>query len=173
MRPTVETDAAKPSRSRSLAIFLLPHIGLSARTASTASMRAGGHFGWRGRLGRRDRGSGVLSHRYSVARGTPRPFGAQAIGDRAAPARHGVASSRGFDIWRLRREKTRRRSGVSDNMSGQATNLHGGLLRLVDSQLSAWETPSPFFKLPSHICLAPDRSYFGAFRGNFIVAFLA
>ena len=56
-----------------------------------------------------------------------RPFGAQAIGDRAAPARHGVASSRGFDIGGLRREKTRRRSGVSDNMSGQATNLHGGL----------------------------------------------
>jgi hypothetical protein len=49
----------------------LPHIGLSARRASTASMRAGGHFGWRGRLGRRDRGSGILSHRYSVARGTP------------------------------------------------------------------------------------------------------
>src|SRR5271156_2463775 len=61
-------------------------------------------------------------------------------GERAAPARHGAASSRGFDIWRLRREKTRRRSGVSDNMSGQATNLHGGLLRLVDSQLSVSET---------------------------------
>jgi hypothetical protein len=40
----VETDAARPSRSRSLAIFLFPHIGLSARKASTASMRAGGHF---------------------------------------------------------------------------------------------------------------------------------
>lgn len=29
----------------SLAIFLFPHIGLSARKASTASMRAGGRFG--------------------------------------------------------------------------------------------------------------------------------
>jgi FtsP/CotA-like multicopper oxidase with cupredoxin domain len=27
MRPTVETDAARPARSRSLAIFLFPHPG--------------------------------------------------------------------------------------------------------------------------------------------------
>jgi hypothetical protein len=38
---------------------------------------------------------------------------------------NGVAASRRFDIWGLRREKTRRRPAVSDNMSGQANNLDG------------------------------------------------
>jgi hypothetical protein len=38
----------------------LAHIGLSARTASA---RAGGHLGYRTRLGLRERGSGAFSHR--------------------------------------------------------------------------------------------------------------
>ena len=73
-----------------------------------------------------------------------RAIAGEPIGHRSPPSRYGVASSLRFDIRGLRSEKTRRRPGVSDNMSGQAINLHGGLLRLVDSQLSASETPSPF-----------------------------
>jgi hypothetical protein len=63
MRPTLETLTACPSRLSSAAILRLPHIGLSPRTASTASIKAGGHLGCRTRLGRRERGSGHFSHR--------------------------------------------------------------------------------------------------------------
>jgi hypothetical protein len=73
-----------------------------------------------------------------------RPLAVEPVAHRPSPARHGVASSRGFDIWALRREKTRRRPAVSDNLTGQAKNLRGGLLRLSDSQLSASETPFPY-----------------------------
>ena len=44
------------------------------------------------------------------------------------PARHGVASSRRFDIRGLRCEKTRRRPRGANKMAGQAKNLHGVLL---------------------------------------------
>ena len=87
-------------------------------------------------------------------------FGGEPGGHGSSPSLNGVASSRGFDIWGLRREKTRRRPTVSDNMRGQAKNLHGGLLELVDSQLSASETPF-FHSTPSHIFLNPDRQRFG------------
>src|SRR5271165_2853953 len=81
----------------------------------------------------------------------------QAVRHRPSPARDGVTPSRRFDIWGLRVEKPRRRPTVPDNLPRQAKNLHGGLLRLVDSQLSASETSFPFSAAPSHICLNPDR----------------
>ena len=62
-QPTVESEVVRPSRLSSTAILRLPHIGLSARNAATASTRAGGHWGRRGRLGRRERGSGAFSQR--------------------------------------------------------------------------------------------------------------
>jgi hypothetical protein len=73
----------------------------------------------------------------------------------SAPPRH-VFSPLRFDIRGLRCEKTRRGTAVPNNLPGQATNLHGGLLRLVDSQLSASETPFLFSIAPSHMCLNPD-----------------
>ena len=81
-----------------------------------------------------------VERRTGNAHGPRRLFGGETVRHRQAPAPRCVASSLRFDIGDLRREKTRRRDAVPDNLPGQATNLHGGLLRLVDSQLSASET---------------------------------
>ena len=69
--------------------------------------------------------------------GSRRLLGVQAIAARSQPPRHGVASFRCFDIRGLRRKKPRRRPAASDNLAGQA--CMGGLLRFVNSQLSASE----------------------------------
>ena len=125
----------------SLAIFLLPHIGLSARKASTASTRAGGHLGLRRPFGRRDFGSGAFSHRYSVGRATPTACAAvSALRPPAIARRQRVASSRRFLVG-LRVEKTRRRPAVSDNMAGQAKNLHRGVSR-------GWSIRNPQLRRP-------------------------
>jgi hypothetical protein len=57
MRPTIETEAAMPSRVRRTKIFSLPHIGLSDRIRSTARISAGVQVFWRTRCGRRLFGS--------------------------------------------------------------------------------------------------------------------
>jgi hypothetical protein len=121
MRPTLEALTVWPSRLRSAAILRLPHIGLSLRTASTASMSAGGHLGRRTRWGRREPGSGSFSHRIERRTGRAHRLrrlpSSEPVGDRAAPARDNVASSLGFDIYGLRRKKTRRRPTVPDNLT--------------------------------------------------------
>ena len=99
----------------------------------------------------------AIEARAGDAHGLRRLLGCQAVRHGAAPSRNGVASSRRFDTWGLRVEKTRRRPTVPDNLPRQAKNLNGGLPRLVDSQLSASETPFPFSILPSHMYLSPDR----------------
>jgi hypothetical protein len=63
MRPTVETLARKPSRRSTTAILRLPHIGLSARAASTAQANSADHCGPRTRCGRRLFGSASFSQR--------------------------------------------------------------------------------------------------------------
>ena len=89
-----------------------------------------------------------VKRRTGRAHGLRRLLGGQPVAHGAPPPRHRVTSSLRFDIWGLRREKTRRSGAVPDNLTGQATNLHGGLLRLVDSQLSASETPFSFSIIP-------------------------
>src|SRR5579871_3054049 len=73
--------------------------------------------------------------------GAGRLPGTEPVGHGAAPASYGVTPSLRFDIWGLRSEKARRRPSVSDNLTRQATNLHGGLLTLTFAT-SAWETPA-------------------------------
>jgi hypothetical protein len=63
MRPTVETETAKPSARKSTTSLRLPHMGLSARKSSTAWTSAEDHVGLRGRCGRRLFGAGVFSQR--------------------------------------------------------------------------------------------------------------
>src|SRR5271169_6603426 len=58
--------------------------------------------------------------------GPRRRFGGEAVGHCPAPPSHGVASSRRFDTWGLRGEKTRRRPAASDNVTRQEKNLHRG-----------------------------------------------
>ncbi len=105
------------------------------------------------------RGTSPIGKALSEARPPPAPPARRSARRHGPPpAGHRVASSLRFDTGGLRCEKTRRGTAVPDNLPGQATNLHGGLLRLVDSQLSASETPFSFSITPSHICLNPDRS---------------
>jgi len=68
----------------------------------------------------------AIERRTGNADRSRRLLGVEAVAARSQPSRHGVASSRGFDIGGLRREKTRRRPAVLDNLTGQAKNLHGG-----------------------------------------------
>ncbi|MDF2970397.1 MAG: hypothetical protein K0R61_847 [Microvirga sp.] len=68
MRPTVETEAAMPSRASRTVIFSLPHIGLSSRIRSTARISAGVQVFWRRQCGRRLFGSRALAQRYKVER---------------------------------------------------------------------------------------------------------
>ncbi len=89
----------------------LPHIGLSARKASTALTRAGVQLGLRGlRLRRR---FPSVERRARLAHGLGGLRGRQAIRHDAAPSCDGVAPSLRFDIRGLRSEKTRRRPSRS------------------------------------------------------------
>lgn len=98
----------------------------------------------------------AVERRTGRAHGGRRLLGGEAVRHGPPPAADRIASSLRFDIRGLRCEKTRRCGGLPDNLPRQATNLHGGLLRLVDSQLSASETPFPFSILPSRMCPNPD-----------------
>jgi len=66
----------------------------------------------------------------------------QSAPHRLPPSGQRVASSGGFDIWGLRRQKTRRALGVADNIAGQAKNLHGVLLAIRASTTRTSENPS-------------------------------
>jgi hypothetical protein len=72
-----------------------------------------------------------------VADGTGSVPDREPIADGLAPARDRVPSSRRFEIWGLRAEKTGRSGSGSDKMTGQTTNLHGDLrvLRFADPSL--------------------------------------
>ena len=148
-----------PSRLSSTAILRLPGaadlfdaLDLLACIAGLARAMRTPAFGFGLFLPAVERGAGMADRLGRLVGGK-----AQAHG--AAPAQNGVASSLGFAIWGLRRKKTRRRPSVSDNVSGQATNLHGVLLRLFDSQLSASENPSSFSIKSSHMFLNPDSGF--------------
>ena len=157
IRPTVETETACPWRLRIAA--LAPHRIVDANRLHPLD-EGGRPFRLARALGparpRLRLFLPAIEARAGDAHGLRCLLGCQAVRHGAAPSRNGVASSRRFDTWGLRVEKTRRRPTVPDNLPRQAKNLNGGLPRLVDSQLSASETPFPFSILPSHMYLSPD-----------------